>query len=716
MNFFRRIPTLALFSLLFFPQNGLCRPVDPLTAEERSWLVQHPVIRVAPDPEYQPLEFFNEKGVYRGITADYLSLIERRIGIRFEVVRLRNRKEIFEKLQTRQIDVIGAATKTPQRSHYLLFTRPYLEIPLVIIARKKPDRTLTPQQLAGKKVAVVTEHVSGDFVSLAHPNLDLEKVSDVRTGLRNVSFGTSDVLLENLLIATFLMEKEGITNLRIAGELGYYYRPAIASRSDWPILNSILEKGLAEISAGEKEVIYSKWVPFESQLMLVSKRSGKTVVAGLGVAVLLITSVFVWNRALSRQVNRKTAELKKELLVRKRVEEELLRARDELEQRVRERTSELTDTLSALSESEERYRCIVDTANEGMWVVDREFRISFVNSRMADLLGYSVDEMRGMSFSTFLFEEDMNDHQKKMVERRRGESARYERRLRRGDGATVWTLISVTPLMDSAMAFQGCFAMCVDISDRKRSEAALREAHEELESRVRERTVQLTELTEELSRAEERERRRIATELHDQVGQMLALSKIQLNSLSQSLPAGRFAELLAKVREHINQSIHEIRSLTFQLSPPLLYELGLGAALEGLCEEFEDKYCIRPTFRDDGKPEHLHEEMRIALYQMTRELMINVVKHARARRMLIELSTVSGAVEITVEDDGIGFDTSRAMCYTQGNRNFGLFNIQHRINHLGGKMVVHSEIGYGSRVSLVAPNRENTRHSPKDIS
>jgi PAS domain S-box-containing protein len=709
------IPALAVLFLLFFARHGSCRTFDPLTPEERSWLAEHPVIRVAPDPEYQPLEYFTENGVYQGITADYLSLIEKRLGIRFQVVRLRNREEIFHKLRNRQIDVIGAATKTPQRTSYLLFTRPYLEIPLVIITRKKPDRALAPDQLPGKRVSVVTEHVSGEFISLAFPMIVPDMVPDVRTGLRKVSFGSSDVLLENLLIATFLMEKEGITNLRVAGELGYSYRPAIASRSDWPELNRILEKGLAGISANEKEVIYKKWVPFESQVMLVSKRSRRALFAGFGLAILIILGIFGWNRSLTRLVNRKTAELNKELVERKRVEKELLHARDDLEQKVAERTSELAETLYSLRKSEEKYRCLIDTANEGICVLDQDFRFSFVNGSMADMLGYGAEELMGKSYATFLLAEELPEHEKEMEARRRGEPSRYERRFRSNNGGTVWGLISVTPLLDSECQFLGCFAMCVDITDRKQAEAALQAAHAELESRVRERTLQLTELTEELSRAEERERRRIATELHDQVGQMLALSKINLNSLSPSLPADRFTEMLGEVREHINQSIHEIRSLTFQLSPPLLYEVGLGAALEALCDEFDDKYPIHVYFRDDGKPESLSVETRVALYQMVRELMVNVVKHARAGKLLIEMSAVTGSLEISVEDDGVGFDSSQEMWYTHVKRSFGLFSIQHRINHLGGKFVIQSEIGRGSRAALMIPVPENANFDCRRI-
>jgi len=96
--------------LLFLERGGMTLPTVPLTPEERAWLAEHPVIRIAPDPGYEPVEFFSGKGVYSGIAADYLSLVQKRTGIRFQVVRLRNREEIFTALRNREVDVLGAAT------------------------------------------------------------------------------------------------------------------------------------------------------------------------------------------------------------------------------------------------------------------------------------------------------------------------------------------------------------------------------------------------------------------------------------------------------------------------------------------------------------------------------------------------------------------------------------------------------------------------------
>jgi signal transduction histidine kinase len=246
-----------------------------------------------------------------------------------------------------------------------------------------------------------------------------------------------------------------------------------------------------------------------------------------------------------------------------------------------------------------------------------------------------------------------------------------------------------------------------DITEQKHAEDELQKTHTELESRVRERTEQLTSLTAELSLVEERERRRIATELHDQVGQTLIMSKIKLDSLSLDLPAEDFAASLGEIRKQITRSLEDIRSLTFQLSPPLLYEVGFEAAVEWLGEEFEEKYGFRVEFQDDGKRKPLDEETGVALFQMVRELLVNVANHAKAKKVGISVEKVSGKIRISVVDNGTGFDAMNGM--RRRKRGFGLFNIRQRIEYMGGSLEIESRMGDGACVTLVLPLRKKAR-------
>ena len=138
---------------------------DILTPEERAWLdKQGRVIRLGPDPNFPPFEFFTEGGEYRGITADYMRLVEERLDIDFHIVRKENWEAVVQEYESRDIDVIGAMTKTHQREHHMLFTEPYLEVPSVIVARTDEKRTLSLYDLRDEEVMVGEGYASHQYL------------------------------------------------------------------------------------------------------------------------------------------------------------------------------------------------------------------------------------------------------------------------------------------------------------------------------------------------------------------------------------------------------------------------------------------------------------------------------------------------------------------------------------------------------------------------
>jgi PAS domain S-box-containing protein len=173
----------------------------------------------------------------------------------------------------------------------------------------------------------------------------------------------------------------------------------------------------------------------------------------------------------------------------------LERALDEVREHKARRLAE-----EALRESEAKYRRIVDTSIEGIWVLGPDAMTDFVNARIAEILGFSCEEMNGRPMTDFMFEEDAPDHLRRIETRRQGLSENYERRFRRKDGETVWTQASATPVFDACHNFQGSFAMFTDITERKRAEESLRKLTEELEQRVSDRTSELKAKNEELER------------------------------------------------------------------------------------------------------------------------------------------------------------------------------------------------------------------------
>ena len=208
--------------------------------------------------------------------------------------------------------------------------------------------------------------------------------------------------------------------------------------------------------------------------------------------------------------------------------------------------------------------------------------------------------------------------------------------------------------------------------------------------------------------AEERERRKIAVGLHDHVGQALALAKIRLGWLRQTVKNDLSAGPIEQVRELINQLIEYTRSLTFDIGSPILYELGLEAALESLAKKHEQEYGVKAAFRDDKQGKPLEEDIKIALYQGARELLFNTAKHAQAGKVAVSVCRSGHFCEVCVKDDGVGFDLDAAEEGTAGIHGLGLFNIRERLQHLGGQLDIQSQPGRGAKVTLRAPLR---RHS-----
>lgn len=350
------------------------------------------------------------------------------------------------------------------------------------------------------------------------------------------------------------------------------------------------------------------------------------------------------------------------------------------------------DYIEALRDSEARFRTIFEGATMGIALVDKDGRVVEGNPALQRILGYSLEEIVNQMFTVFLLPDDASRCKALFRELLQGKSESYqaEKKYLRKDGRTAWGRLNVSLIRGARAEDHLAICMIEDISEQKQAEKEIRTYQQQLRS-----------VASELSLTEERERRRLATDLHDHVGQILALAQIKLGAIRQSASSTHLVEPMDEVRRLIEQTIQYTRSLTFELSPPILYDLGFEAAVEWLAELIQEQHGITVKVQADRSAKPMNDEIRVLLFQTVRELLANVVKHAGAKHIRVFIAREEAALQVKIEDDGLGVGISADAA--NGPSGFGFFSIGERLKYLGGHLEVVSEPGWGTRVTLQVP-------------
>ena len=411
-----------------------------LTQEERTWLDQHPVIRVVLDRYWAPVEFHDKEGNPQGISVDFLRRLEELLGIRLEVTEELPWSEGVEEVRAKRLDMISAMVRTKEREAFALFTKSYLSMPVNIFARDDVSYIGSPENLVGKRVAVMAGSIGAELLSRDHPAIQQVAVNSIGEGLKAVSAGEVEAFVGNVVVASYYLGKLHLRSVRIAGETPYTYDLSMAVRDDWPELVSILQKALDAIPQYERDTIYNNWMSIHYEHSFDYSLFWKTGL-GLGVALAFLS----WsNRRLRHAVTKRTNELK---------------------EKGRE-----------IEESERRFRATFEQAAAGVVQTTIAGKLLKVNQKFCDILGYTEAELCNKTIADIThpkhFDRDMQNLQKMVEGKKRTYST--EKRYTRKDGNPIWCNISVALVRDQENHPKFFMAVIEDISERKQTEETLR--------------------------------------------------------------------------------------------------------------------------------------------------------------------------------------------------------------------------------------------------
>jgi PAS domain S-box-containing protein len=340
--------------------------------------------------------------------------------------------------------------------------------------------------------------------------------------------------------------------------------------------------------------------------------------------------------------------------------------------------------VEALRESEERFRTIANSAPVMIWMSGTDKLRTYFNKPWLEFTGRTMEAELGNGWAEGVHPDDLEnctDAYSQSVDRR--EPFRMEYRLKRHDGEYRWIIDIAVPRLNADGSSAGYIGSCVDDTDRRLAEEALRA------------------LSRSLIHAQEEERKRIARELHDDINQRLAMLAVELQQLQKTprLSASRRNERIDKLFKYTTEIACEVQALSHRLHSASLEYLGLVPALQGFCDEMIRHQNVEIDFQHRGVPKSIPQDVALALFRVTQEALHNAVKHSGVCKFGVRLFGTAHEIQLSVRDSGVGFSPEAAM----PTRGLGLISMRERILPLKGRISVVSKPGQGTEITVRVP-------------
>ena len=373
-----------------------------------------------------------------------------------------------------------------------------------------------------------------------------------------------------------------------------------------------------------------------------------------------------------------------------------------------------------LDDATRRLGAIVESSSDAILSVTPDGFVTTWNKGAERIFGYSANEMIGRSILTIIPDHLSRDRAWELATvRGMHDIQTYDAVRLTKDGRYIDVSVTLSPLKDAVGQFVGVSNVIRDIGDRKKGEVLLRQAHEALERRVKERTAELSAanhslriLSSQLMQVQEEERSRLARDLHDEVGQLLTALKIDLQDIQHGeVGEVRFGSLTDSL-ELVDRLLTQVRTLALDLRPSLLDDLGLESALRWYANRQAARNGWTLSLSVEGMDGRIPAPIEVTCFRVSQEALTNIAKYSRAKTIDLALRRQDGEVTLVIQDDGVGFDVMLARRRAQSGESIGLLGMEERVRLAGGSLVISSVPGEGARLELCFPLTEHEQTKP----
>jgi PAS domain S-box-containing protein len=659
---------LVLIGLSSVAQAGVpTAPPDPLSSGQRNWLDQRGQLRVGLVLQAPYAQFDRRAQVLSGANVDLVNLMARTLQVELLWRNFSDQTALEKALADGEIDFAPGLTQTPAGLRMWQFSDPYMRVPQLVVGERDGSGVVDLEKLDNQvRVAVRMPSATADYLRSNYANLNLQGVPLERQALQLLlSQQARYAVIDEAQLSRLSRESE-FAGLAVVGDIGFPQLLRVASRRDMPQLAEIISRALNAIAPKDLEQLHAQWLQPKYPQVGESPGLWKNITLLLFVLVLASGAIVVWQRK-QQQV----------------LERELLAARETIARRL------------AGEESLRLAQFSIDQSTVGILWVNWDSHVRYANAAAESMLGYAPGGVVDRPLIDFEPGLNMDRWLNLWKNARSSDEApqNFESNCVRADGSVLPADVSLSFLRFREAEYLVVFI--TDVTERRRSLAALQDS----EARLQVLAEQLRELSAHLETVREEEKARIAREVHDELGQMLTVLKLETSMCELA-----YADLDPGLRDRLNsmkrliaQLFQLVRDVATALRPPIL-DAGIASAIEWQARRFEARTQIPCLVQVPDNLPALGDATAIGLFRILQESLTNVMRHAEAHTVEMALSLDDGVLCMSISDDGKGFDQT-----AERPASFGLVGMRERVLIMGGRLHLDSTLGEGTTLRIYIP-------------